>query len=71
MASYFYQIEETKDDGGHGTPKMAYFDLRFSNLCNMMCRTCSPVFSSMWYDDFVKAYGEVPKSVVPKKFFKP
>jgi hypothetical protein len=68
MASYFYQIEETKDDGGHGTPKMAYFDLRFSNLCNMMCRTCSPVFSSMWYDDFVKAYGEVPKSVVPKKF---
>ena len=60
LRSYFDQVKQTKEDGGHDTPKMAYFDLRFSNLCNMMCRTCSPALSSMLYDE-EKAYGKVSK----------
>ena len=30
-------------------------DLRFSNLCNMSCRTCGPACSTKWYTDAKKA----------------
>ncbi|MHB8886492.1 MAG: twitch domain-containing radical SAM protein [Methylovirgula sp.] len=30
-------------------------DLRFSNLCNLSCRTCGPECSSKWYSDAKKA----------------
>ena len=29
-----------------------YWDFRFSNLCNMKCRTCGPELSSLWVDDW-------------------
>jgi len=32
---------------------LAYFDVRFSNLCNMKCRSCGPHFSSKWAEDYV------------------
>ena len=28
-----------------------YWDFRFSNLCNMKCRTCGPELSSLWVED--------------------
>lgn len=28
--------------------KIRYYDIRFSNLCNLSCRSCSDVFSSNW-----------------------
>ena len=31
--------------------KMAYLDIRFSNLCNFKCRTCGPIFSSAWAEE--------------------
>ena len=34
--------------------KMIYWDIRFSNLCNLKCRSCGHIFSSNWYDDQVK-----------------
>jgi organic radical activating enzyme len=34
--------------------KMIYWDIRFSNLCNLRCRSCGHIFSSNWYDDQVK-----------------
>lgn len=30
-------------------------DLRFSNLCNMSCRTCGPACSTKWYNEAKKA----------------
>jgi organic radical activating enzyme len=33
---------------------MVYWDIRFSNLCNLRCRSCGHIFSSNWYDDQVK-----------------
>lgn len=30
-----------------------YFDLRFSNACNLKCRICGPWASSQWYKDAV------------------
>lgn len=34
--------------------KLIYWDIRFSNLCNLRCRSCGHIFSSNWYDDQVK-----------------
>lgn len=43
---------------GHGIKKvdsnpfeLTYWDIRFSNLCNLSCRTCGNIFSSSWYQD--------------------
>ena len=32
---------------------MAYLDVRFSNICNLRCRTCGHGLSSGWYEDTV------------------
>jgi len=40
--------------------KIVYWDIRFSNQCNLKCRSCGPMFSSLWYDDHVKMYGTKP-----------
>jgi organic radical activating enzyme len=38
--------------------EMTYWDIRFSNLCNLSCRSCGHIFSSSWYADQVKLTGE-------------
>ena len=35
---------------------LTYWDIRFSNLCNLSCRSCGHIFSSNWYDDHAKIY---------------
>ena len=39
---------------------MKYWDIRFSNLCNMACRSCGTWFSSNWYEDHKKITGHPP-----------
>jgi len=36
---------------------MTYWDIRFSNLCNLSCRSCGHIFSSSWYQDQAKLAG--------------
>lgn len=55
---HFDKVFETKEDGSHDNPNFTYMDFRFSNLCNMKCRSCGPVFSTQWYDDFVTLFGK-------------
>jgi radical SAM protein with 4Fe4S-binding SPASM domain len=31
--------------------EMTYWDIRFSNLCNLSCRSCGHIFSSSWHKD--------------------
>ena len=38
----------TNADGSIDDFKMRYLDMRFSNLCNMKCRTCGSAYSSLW-----------------------
>jgi organic radical activating enzyme len=40
------RIENTSKNGSISDPKIRYVDVRASNICNLKCRTCSPVFSS-------------------------
>jgi len=41
------------EDGTMPNFKMKYFDIRFSNICNMKCRTCGGEFSSQWAKEMV------------------
>ena len=53
------KVEETSDDGSAGEVNMAYLDIRFSNLCNLKCRSCGPQFSSSWFEDHKQMYGKM------------
>jgi hypothetical protein len=55
---YVKEISETTKDNGEITDfKMKYMDLRFSNMCNMKCRSCGPGCSSLWAQEFVDRMG--------------
>lgn len=54
------EVDQTHEDGFNAEFKIRYWDVRFSNLCNMRCRSCGPIFSSQWYNDHVKLYNRVP-----------
>lgn len=51
------KILETKEDGAFDRFEMTYWDIRFSNLCNLRCRSCGHIFSSQWYQDQAKLAG--------------
>ena len=51
--------DATKPDGSVDFV-MKYWDIRFSNLCNMACRSCGTWFSSNWYEDHKKLTGAPP-----------
>lgn len=45
------RVDATQADGTLDDFNMIYWDVRFSNLCNLRCRSCGPSFSSSWYQD--------------------
>jgi MoaA/NifB/PqqE/SkfB family radical SAM enzyme len=51
------RIHETKSDGTLDRFELTYWDIRFSNLCNLSCRSCGYIFSSSWYQDQAKLAG--------------
>ena len=54
---YVDMIEATNQDGSIDNFEMRYMDLRFSNLCNMKCRSCGPGCSSQWAEEHIKRKG--------------
>jgi hypothetical protein len=53
-----YIAENTQEDGALSEFEMKYMDIRFSNLCNMKCRSCGPDCSSQWAQEFVDKRGK-------------
>jgi len=51
------KIEKTQQDGTFDDFELTYWDIRFSNLCNLSCRSCGHIFSSSWYQDQAKLAG--------------
>ena len=47
----------TEDDGSISEFTMKYMDIRFSNLCNMKCRSCGPGCSSLWAQEIIDNHG--------------
>lgn len=62
---YFELIKDSIDDDYTiNQLDIKYLDIRFNNKCNLKCRTCSPRFSSSWYNDHKKRFPEI---VIDKK----
>ena len=62
-----YIADVTNDDGSLKEFQMKYMDIRFSNICNMKCRSCGPSCSSLWSQEFLKERGaEVFEEYFPK-----
>ena len=40
--------DETNPDGSLDVMKLKYLDIRWSNICNFKCRSCSSTYSSSW-----------------------
>ena len=51
------RVDQTNTDGSVDDFSMTYWDIRFSNLCNLSCRSCGHIFSSSWYKDQVALAG--------------
>jgi radical SAM protein with 4Fe4S-binding SPASM domain len=52
------RVKNTAPDGSVEQFEMTYWDIRFSNLCNLRCRSCGHIFSSQWYQDQSKIAGK-------------
>ena len=52
------RVHETRPDGHLERFEMSYWDIRFSNLCNLRCRSCGHMYSSSWYQDQVALAGD-------------
>jgi radical SAM protein with 4Fe4S-binding SPASM domain len=51
------RVDNTDETGQVDQFEMTYWDLRFSNLCNLSCRSCGHIFSSSWYKDQTELAG--------------
>ena len=56
-AHHINRVHETKPDGTLERFELTYWDVRFSNLCNLKCRSCGHIFSSQWYQDQAQLSG--------------
>jgi MoaA/NifB/PqqE/SkfB family radical SAM enzyme len=54
---HIHKVHQTQEDGTYDEFAMSYWDIRFSNLCNLKCRSCGHIFSSQWYQDQAKLAG--------------
>lgn len=54
-ANHFDDVINTNEDGSVTEFKMRYYDMRFTNICNFKCRTCSQEYSSQWEQENSRA----------------
>lgn len=52
------KIAATRDDGSIDKFNLKYMDIRWSNICNMKCRSCGPSCSSQWAAEHKERHGE-------------
>jgi radical SAM protein with 4Fe4S-binding SPASM domain len=61
-------LMSTLPDGSVPEHKLNHIDIRFNNLCNFACRTCSPHFSTNWIADYRKLYNLSVKQDINDEF---
>lgn len=54
-----YETLTVDEDFSVNKVNIKYLDIRFNNKCNLKCRTCSPRFSSSWYQDYKTKYPHI------------
>ncbi len=60
FAHHWDRVESTREDGTVEKLSWPFFDIRFSNICNFKCRSCSPALSSGWNQDYFALNGVMP-----------
>lgn len=50
-------LNNTDADGYLNQFRMQYWDSRFSNVCNLKCRMCSPEYSHTWAEEIYRGSG--------------
>lgn len=55
-------LTKTSADGHLQDFAMQYWDIRFSNICNLKCRMCGPDYSHTWGSDSVAMYHKPAKT---------
>lgn len=58
FGQHIHEVDATLPDGSTPNFQLHYWDVRFSNICQLKCRSCGSIFSSRWYDDDVKLWGK-------------
>lgn len=51
FAQNFDVVLDTNEDGSLDNFDLKSFDYRFSNICNLKCRSCSHHFSNKWFEE--------------------
>jgi len=54
-------VNDTDDDGTIKNFKLEYMDIRWSNICNMKCRSCGPEFSSLHAKEYLDKKADKEK----------
>ena len=47
-SEHMHLINDTNPDGSLSAMTLKHFDIRWSNICNFKCRSCSSTYSSTW-----------------------
>lgn len=66
FAPHMKKWDNVKEDGTLEEMDLAYWDFRFSNVCNFSCRSCGPQLSTGWYKDTKKIWGNLPPDLPEK-----
>jgi len=59
-------VDATSADGRSPQARPIDYDIRFSNVCNLKCRSCTHAASSSWFGDSKAIYGIThgPKAII-------
>lgn len=61
---HIHRVAQTENDGRILTNALLFLDIRFSNVCNLKCRSCNPTNSTGWYQDAKYFSGDILSSVI-------
>jgi sulfatase maturation enzyme AslB (radical SAM superfamily) len=53
----FAAMASATDGDGTSQPATSFFDYRLGNTCNLKCRMCHPLFSSLWINEYHLVQG--------------
>ena len=69
LKNYGHRLNFAKSNEGSVSENPPYLDLRLGNQCNLKCRTCNPLFSSLWRKELEKNEKAMSENVLLKNTY--
>jgi radical SAM protein with 4Fe4S-binding SPASM domain len=63
-SKYMHLINNTNPDGSLDEMNLRHFDIRWSNICNFKCRSCSSTYSSTWAQEDIANGHKKPVYII-------